>query len=63
MQFDKDKNRVQKFRDFRKNFQQGQSMPEDMKDWVILNPSKLPEAIDTRSISDPWSDHPENSLR
>lgn len=57
VQFEKDKNRVQKFKDFYKNFQQGQEVPDDLKEWVILNPSKPPEAIDTRLISDPWAEH------
>ena len=59
VQFNQDKNRVQKFKDFRKEFHQRYEVPNDLKEWVVLSPDALPEVISTRYIGDYWIDHPE----
>lgn len=59
IRFDDDSNRVKEFGIFRKNFEQGDNIPEDLLDWVVLSPDKLPEAIEVRYIEDNWVDHPE----
>lgn len=57
--FDNDKNRVEKFKQFRKDFKQGDSVPTILEDWVVLAPNKLPEVIDYKYTPDQWLNHPE----
>ncbi len=57
--FDLDPERVQMFRKFRKEFQQGDRPPAVLRDWVVLNPSKYPEVIDEKYEEDRFTDHPE----
>lgn len=59
VRFDSDKKRVVEFKEFRKDFQQGDELPETLIDWVVLAPNKLPEAIDVKYVPDNWIDHPE----
>ncbi len=58
IRFADDKNREKEFKDFRKNYKQGDDIPEDLKDWVTILPNKLPEAISVRYEPDYWLDHP-----
>ena len=57
--FDSDKDRVNDFKKFRKEFKQGDSIPSNLIDWVTISPNKLPESIEFKYISDNWTDHPE----
>ena len=57
--FDNDKTRVSDFKKFRKDFKQGDALPESLVDWVVLSPDKLPEAIEVKYSADSWDDHPE----
>ena len=59
VRFDSDKERVAEFKKFRKDFQQGDELPESLTDWVVLAPNKLPEAIEVKYVADNWIDHPE----
>lgn len=58
VRFDDEKERVSEFKKFRKDFQQGDELPESLIDWVVLAPNKLPEAIEVKYVSDNWIDHP-----
>lgn len=51
--------RVMEFKKFRNNFKQGDEAPEILNGWVVLSPSKLPELIEYKYITDSWIDHPE----
>lgn len=57
--FDNDKTRISDFKEFRKDFKQGDTAPEALIDWVMLSPDKLPEAIEVKYSADSWDDHPE----
>lgn len=57
--FDSDKTRVNDYKKFRKDFEQGDEVPESLSDWVVLSPDKLPEFIEVKYVADNWSDHPE----
>jgi len=57
--FDSDKNRVREFKEFRKNFEQGDKVPASLIEWVTLSPNKLPEVIEFKYIPDLWVEHPE----
>jgi hypothetical protein len=59
IRFDSNKERVVEFKHFRKDFQQGDELPETLIDWVVLAPNKLPEAIEVKYVDDNWIDHPE----
>jgi len=59
VRFETDRERVREFKEFRKNFQQGDKIPKLLTGWVILNPSKLPEAIEVIYVEDKWINHPE----
>lgn len=59
VRFDSDSERVAEFKKFRKDFQQGNELPESLIDWVVLTPNKLPEAIEVKYAADNWADHPE----
>jgi len=59
IRFDSDKNRVSDFKKFRKEFKQGDEVPESLEDWVVLTPDKLPEFIEVKYVADNWVDHPE----
>ncbi len=59
VRFSDDSDRVSAFKSFRKNFEQGDDIPEDLTGWVTILPNKLPESIDIKYIPDQWSDHPE----
>lgn len=59
VRFDSDKEREAEFKKFRKDFQQGDELPEILTDWVVLAPNKLPETIEIKYIADNWMDHPE----
>lgn len=59
VRFDDDKNRVKDFKEFKRNFEQGNQIPESLENWVVLKQNKLPEAIEVRYIPDYWADHPE----
>ncbi len=58
VRFADDKDREKEFRDFRKNYEQGDDIPESLKDWVTILPNKLPEIISVRYEPDHWVDHP-----
>ncbi len=57
--FEADKERVTEFKQFRKEFEQGDDVPDTLTDWVVLAPDKLPEIIEFKYVSDNWVDHPE----
>ncbi|OGH35695.1 MAG: hypothetical protein A2958_01400 [Candidatus Levybacteria bacterium RIFCSPLOWO2_01_FULL_38_13] len=57
VRFDNDDSRVREFKEFRKNFQQGDQAPESLTDWIILSPNKLPEAIEVIYVEDKWAEH------
>ncbi len=59
VRFDSDKKRVNEFNDFRRDFEQGDKVPEELADWVVLAPNQLPRGIEVRYIPDYWADHPE----
>src|SRR3989338_4239192 len=59
VRFDSDKERVNEFNKFRKDFKQGDDVPKSLFGWVVLAPNKLPEAIEVKYIPDNWIDHPE----
>lgn len=59
VRFDSDKERVNEFKEFRKDFKQGDSVPKSLFGWVALTPNKLPEAIEIKYVPDNWIDHPE----
>ena len=58
VRFTDDKDREKEFKDFRKNYEQGDDIPESLKDWVTILPNKLPEIISVRYEPDHWVDHP-----
>src|SRR3990167_2099395 len=45
VRFDNDKELVNEFKKFRNDFQQGDSVPQVLAEWVVLAPNKLPEVI------------------
>lgn len=55
--FDSEKNRVVEFKQFCKEFKQGDKVPKSLADWVVLAPNKLPESIDFKYVPDNWIDH------
>ncbi|MEX2008541.1 MAG: AAA domain-containing protein [Candidatus Spechtbacterales bacterium] len=57
VRFDTSKNRVKDFKEFRKDFEQGNQMPESLQNWVVPKPNKLPEIIEVRYIPDYWTDY------
>jgi hypothetical protein len=59
IEFKQDQDRLQTFKDFRKNFQEGDQIPPVLQDWVVITPGKLPEAIETKYTEDFWNNHPE----
>ncbi|MDP3057612.1 MAG: AAA domain-containing protein [bacterium] len=59
VRFDSDKESVNEFKKFRKDFKQGDSVPKSLLGWVVLAPNKLPEAIEVKYVPDNWTDHPE----
>lgn len=59
IKFQEDDSRVQDFKKFKKDFEQGEPIPESLKDWVVVTPGRLPEAIEVRYTEDNWADHPE----
>lgn len=59
IRFDDEKQRVRDFKDFKKNFKQGDKIPESLQDWVVLKPNELPKSIEVRYIPDYWGEHPE----
>lgn len=59
VRFDSDKERVAEFKKLRKDFQQGDELPESLIDWVVLAPNKLPETIEVKYVVDNWIDHSE----
>ncbi len=59
VRFDSDKERVAEFKEFRKDFQQGDELPKILAEWVVLAPNKLPEVIEVKYVADNWIDHPE----
>lgn len=59
VRFKDDSTRVNEFKEFRKNYEQGNEVPMFLADWVVLSPNKLPEAIEEKYIEDNWADHPE----
>ena len=59
VRFDDEHVRVQEFKQFRKDFEQGDKVPARLKEWVVLDPSKLPDVIDVKYTEDRWADHPE----
>ncbi len=63
IKFDLDPARVREFKKFRKEFTQDSlfknALPNLLKDWVVMSPNKLPEAIEERYIEEYFSEHPE----
>lgn len=59
IRFADDKNREKEFKSFRKNYEQGNEMPDILKDWITILPNKLPEVINVKYIPNYWVDHPE----
>jgi superfamily I DNA and/or RNA helicase len=57
--FNDENKRVKEFDSFRKKFEQGDSVPENLIDWVVLSPDKLPESIEFKYVEDNWIDHSE----
>lgn len=57
--FNEDKDRVEIFKNFRKNFEINNVIPEKLIDWVTLKKDKLPELIDYRYIPSYWIEYPE----
>lgn len=57
--FSDDRERVDAFKEFKKNFKQGDKPSAAISDWVTLTPGQLPKAIEERYVEDKWSDHPE----
>ncbi len=62
IKFDLDPARVWEFKKFRKEFIQDSlfrnALPDLLKDWVVISPNKLPEAIEQRYIEEFFSEHP-----
>lgn len=59
VKFSDDENREEEFKSFRKNYEQGDDVPENLKDWVTISLNKLPEVIGVKYMPDYWVDHPE----
>ncbi len=59
VRFDDDGDRVRLFKSFRKDYKQGNTVPESLSDWVITSPNKLPEFIEVKYEEDKWVAHPE----
>lgn len=59
VRFDSNKESVNEFKKFRKDFKQGDSVPKSLLGWIVLAPNKLPEAIEVKYVPDNWTDHPE----
>jgi hypothetical protein len=57
--FSKNEELVKEFKNFKKNFKQGDKPPKSLKDWVVLKPDSFPEALTSKYESDYWKDHPE----
>ncbi len=57
--FDDNKERLAEFKKFRKDFQQGDELPESLNGWVVLTTNKLPEIIEVKYVPDSWIDHSE----
>lgn len=51
--------RVSAFSDFKKNYEQGQVVPELLDSWIVTSVNKLPEIIEKKYESELFSDHPE----
>lgn len=50
---------VSAFRDFEKDFKQGDKPSKILEEWVVLSPDKAPQIIEQRYVEDSWKDHPE----
>lgn len=59
VKFLKDEGRVEAFKDFKKNYNDGDKIPEILDGWVTIKPEQKPEALSVRYVEDPFSDHPE----
>lgn len=59
LRFDTDRDRVSEFKQFRREFKQGDRVPKSLVDWVVLAPNNLPEAIEVKYVPDHWAEHPE----
>lgn len=59
IRFSDNKELVEEFKLFKKNYKQDDEVPKVLKDWVSLQPGKLPELIETRYEPDYWKDHSE----
>lgn len=59
VRFEDDSKRVQAFKKFKKEFEQGDEVPEVLREWVVLNPTNLPEALEKQYVPDFFEDHPE----
>ena len=59
VRFEQDGSRVTEFKRFRKEYKESAEIPDFIKDWVVVSPGKLPEAIEVQYKEDFWKDHPE----
>ncbi len=59
LRLDNDKDLLKDFKNFRKEYKQGDELPESLVGWVVLSPNELPEAIEFKYVPDNWTDHPE----
>lgn len=59
VRFVDDKDREKEFKNFQKDYELGNDVPDSLKDWVTILPNKLPETISVRYEPDHWVDHPE----
>lgn len=57
--FNDDQERVKLFKEFIKQYSQGDQKPRDIEDWIILSPNKLPEYLEFQYVDDIWEDHQE----
>jgi len=58
-QFSDNQHRIEAFRDFTKDYQTGDVLPDSLEGWVTFLPDKTPEKIKERYIEDPFKNHPE----
>lgn len=59
VRFDDDSKRVQAFKKFKKEFEQGDEPPAILDGWVVLNPTKVPDVLEKQYVADFFDDHPE----
>ncbi len=59
VKFNNDKERIAEFKNYRKEYKEGNPIPPSLQGWVVLTPGQLPTKIETNYVNDHWQDHAE----